>query len=183
LVDIAADVRRAGEIIDRMRGLLKNRPPSASAVDLNHIIRAVTKLLASDAVIRRSTIAHELDPALPSIRGDPIQLQQVVLNLMLNALEAIDRGHRSERRVTVCTRVTGDAQVVLTVRDTGPGVGQEPHRLFEPFYSTKEAGLGVGLSISRTIVEAYGGSLLAENNDGGGANFHVRLPMRPETWQ
>jgi signal transduction histidine kinase len=176
LLDIVADVTRAGEIIDRMRGLLKNGPPSVSAVDLNEVVRSVTKLLASDAVIRQVQVTSVFEPTLPAIRGDRVQIQQVVLNLLLNALEAMDRGSHSQRRIMVTTHVTDTAQAALTVRDTGPGLGPTPDRWFEPFHSTKEGGLGVGLSITRMIVEAHGGWVKGENNDIGGATFQVRLP-------
>jgi signal transduction histidine kinase len=176
LLDIVADVTRAGEIIDRMRSLLKNGPPSVGAVDLNDVVRSVTKLLASDAVIRQVQVSSVFEPALPAIRGDRVQIQQVVLNLLLNALEAMDRGSRAQRRVTVMTQVVDAAQAVLTVHDTGPGLGPAPDRWFEPFHSTKDGGLGVGLSITRMIVEAHGGSVSGENNDVGGATFQVRLP-------
>ncbi len=182
LDDIVADATRAAEIIDRMRGLLRDGTPSVSALDVNEVVRTVTRLLASDAVIRRATLAHELDAAIPAIRADRVQLQQVLLNLMLNALEAVDSGANAERRVTICTRCLENGHVLLTVRDTGPGVDIESGRLFKPFHSTKPGGLGVGLSISRTIVEAHGGSVWAENNETGGASFHIRLPADAEAW-
>ena len=176
LLDIVADVTRAGEIIDRMRTLLRNGPPSMSTIDLNDIVRGVTKLLASDAVIRRVQVVLALQPALPLIRADSVQIQQVILNLLMNALEAIGGAEVSERRVLVTTQVTDPVNVLLTVRDTGPGLGPAPERWFEPFRSTKEGGLGVGLPITRMIVEAHGGSVKAANNNMGGANFQVRLP-------
>jgi signal transduction histidine kinase len=176
LLDIVSDVTRAGEIIDRMRSLLKNGPPSVTTVDLNEVVRGVTKLVASDALIRRVQVTPILQPALPPLRGDRVQIQQVVLNLLLNALEAIDRGRCVDRRVMVTTQGTENAQTLLTIRDTGPGLGPTPERWFEPFQSTKEGGLGVGLSITRMIVEAHGGSVRADNTESGGAAFQVRLP-------
>ncbi len=177
LVDIAADVTRAGEIIRRMRGLLRDGPLSIGAVDLNDVVKVVARLLASDVVIRQAVVTTVLDPGLPLIRGDRVQIEQVALNLLVNALEAMDRVSRPERRVTVCTHLADAAHVELAVHDTGPGLGSAPGRWFEAFQSSKVGGLGIGLSITRMIVEAHGGSIRAENNDSGGATFLVRLPI------
>lgn len=177
LVDIIADVTRAGEIIRRTRGLLKDGPLSIGAVDLNDVIRTVAKFLASDLVIRQAAMIPVLDPDLPLIHADRVQIEQVVLNLLVNALEAMDRVSRLERRVTVCTHVADAAHVELAIHDTGPGLGPVPGRWFEAFQSSKPGGLGIGLSITRMIVEAHGGSVSAENNDSGGASFLVRWPI------
>lgn len=177
LVDIVADVTRAGEIIRRMRGLLRDGPLSIGAVDLNDVVRVVTKILASDVVIRQAVVMPVLDPGLPPIRADRVQIEQVALNLLVNALEAMDRVSRPERRIAVCTHLADAAHVELAVHDTGPGLGSAPGRWFEAFQSSKVGGLGIGLSITRMIVEAHGGSISAENNDSGGATFLVRLPI------
>jgi two-component system sensor kinase FixL len=136
----------------------------------------VIGLLHSDAVIRGVAVLHEFDPDLPKVLGDRVQLQQVVLNLLLNAFDAMHAGFSGDRVVIVRSRRV-DSEVHVTVTDRGPGVpGEELERLFEPFRSTKPDGLGMGLSISRSIVIGHGGRMWAENNTKRGATFGFGLP-------
>src|SRR5208283_2523701 len=131
----------------------------------------------SDAVIRGVVVWHELDPDLRRILGDRIQLQQVVLNLLLNAFDAMRDGLSRDRVVIVRSRQV-DSEVLVTVSDRGPGIhSEEIDRLFEPFRSTKPGGLGLGLSISRSIVTSHGGRMWAENDSRRGATFGFTLPV------
>ncbi|WP_235880055.1 sensor histidine kinase [Polyangium aurulentum] len=181
LSDIADDDRRAGGIIRRMRAMLKRGEPRAAAQDVNELSREVGKLVASDALLRGAALRLDLAPDLPRVRGDGIQLQQVLLNLVVNGLDAVAERPPDGRHVVVRTRSDGPSRVVIAVEDTGKGLApDELERVFEAFYTTKTEGLGVGLAISRSIVEAHGGRLWAENNRGDGATFRCALPVWEE---
>jgi signal transduction histidine kinase len=177
--DIASNDRRAAQVIRRMRTMLQKGEPERVPVSLADIARDVLALLGPEASLRRVLLEVDLEADLPPVEGDPVQLQQVVLNLVVNAIEATgvaDVGHRS---VLVTTRADGQ-QVELAVRDAGTGISaSELPRIFTPFYTTKPTGLGMGLAISRSIVEAHGGRITAESNPGGGATFRCRLPISP----
>jgi PAS domain S-box-containing protein len=177
LADIVEDDARAGEVINRLRALLKHAQTDRQALDLNSILREVEALLNSDAVIREIRIDLELAPQLPLVQGDRIQLQQVALNLMLNAFEAMEEHPRGERRLLVSTRLQ-DAAILTAVSDSGKGIPQEEiDKIFKPFYSTKPQGLGMGLSISRSIILAHKGRLWAESKPDGGSTFFFNLPL------
>ncbi len=177
LRDIADDDARAGEVIGRIRSLVKKDHTDLRPLDLNTILKEVIGLLHSDAVIRGIVVSGELEPDLPNVLGDRIQLQQVLLNLLLNAFDAMRDGHSRDRGVIVRSRQL-DSEVLVTVSDRGPGIpAEEMDRLFEPFRSTKPGGLGMGLSISRSIVASHGGRMWAENNNGCGATFGFALPV------
>jgi len=174
--DIVEDDRRAAAVIQRLRDLLTKREPSRTILDLNAVIRSVAELLGSDAVIRRVQVSLELalDP-LP-VCGDRIQLEQVVLNLMLNGLEAMTDCTDRERILLVRTE-REDSRAEITVVDAGAGLPQgAEERVFEPFFTTKPAGMGMGLSIARSIVESHGGTIRATSNAGHGATFVLVLP-------
>ena len=177
LDDIVDDDKRAGEVIRRMRALLKKDEFRPEAVDLNEVVRSVERLLAQDAARRGVTLTMELAAALPPVRGDAVQLQQVVLNLLVNAFEAVARCPPERRQVSVRTREQLSGAVELTVEDAGQGI-PESHlaQLFEPFFTTKRDGLGMGLSISRSILELHGAQISAHNVAGGGARFFCVLP-------
>jgi signal transduction histidine kinase len=174
--DIVVENIRASEVIRRMRGMLKKGELRSDAVDLNEVVREVTRLIANDALLRGASIDLDLAPALSRVRGDPIQFQQVLLNLLVNGLHAVADEPPHRRRLIVRTaRVDGGVEV--SVQDTGKGIAESDlSQVFAPFFSTKGEGLGVGLSISRSIVETYGGRIQAENDPDGGAIFRVRLP-------
>ena len=176
LADIRKDDQRAGEVIDRMRALMKHREPERRRLDLNLLAGEVVTLVRPDAEMRRVRLAVETDPALPPVHGDRVQLQQVLLNLLLNAMDALDDNPPARRLVTVRARHVG-ATVEVAVSDTGHGISADNLlRVFEPFFSSKPNGLGMGLAISRGIIEAHGGRLWAENNEAGGATFTFTLP-------
>jgi C4-dicarboxylate-specific signal transduction histidine kinase len=178
LDDIAADDVRASEIIRRMRALLKKGRTEIQALDLNELTRDVLRLLASDAILRRVRVRPLLEPDLPGVCGDRVQLQQVILNLLVNGLEAMTETVPARRHLEIRTVHSDDSWVEIMVRDHGPGIPSEVlSRLYEPFFTTKRDGLGMGLSICRSIAEAHGGHLQASNNPDGGATFAFRLPM------
>jgi two-component system sensor kinase FixL len=154
---------------------LKKGKTEFEPLDLNLIFKEVVGLLHSDAVIRDVSIDFELDPLLPFVRGDRIQLQQVALNLLLNAFDAINGRPRGERWVQIRTGLK-DSQVLAAVTDNGTGViTGDAEKVFQPFYTTKDQGLGMGLSISRSIIVRHQGRIWAENNPGGGTTFYFSL--------
>jgi PAS domain S-box-containing protein len=175
LNDIIKEDARAGEVINRLRGLLKKGKTEFESLDLNLIFKEVVGLLHSDAVIRDFEIDLELDPLLPLVRGDRIQLQQVALNLMLNSFEATAEQPREGRRVLIRT-CQNDSEVLAAVADHGKGIrASEIEKVFNPFYTTKPQGLGMGLSISRSIISRHQGRIWVENNPGGGTTFYFSL--------
>jgi PAS domain S-box-containing protein len=180
LQDIVKEDARAGEVINRLRVLLKKAKTDFEPLDLNLIFREVIGLLHSDAVIRGVAVSSELDPSLPPVKGDRIQLQQVALNLMLNAFEAMNEHADEERRVQIRTGRQG-ARVLASVADSGKGVPVgEAEKIFKPFYTSKPQGLGMGLSICRSIINSHRGRLWVENNPSGGATFCFSLPIAAE---
>jgi len=177
LEDIVADNCRAGEIIRKMRALVSKGDVDLQPLDLGGIVSDVVLLVHSDAVLRGVRTTFDVDGDLPAVRGDKVQLQQVVLNLLLNAFDAVQGGFASDRIVAVRVWAEPDATVRIGVRDRGHGLTiDQIDRIFKPFYTSKPHGLGLGLSISRTIVTAHGGRLWAENNADRGASFYVALP-------
>jgi signal transduction histidine kinase len=177
LDDIIQDDQRAASVIQRLRTMLKRDEPERVATDVNQLIRDVARFLHTDALMRSATIALDLAPELPTIHGDPVQLQQVLVNLVLNGLDAMKGVLADHRRLLVRTEWTG-AAVCVAVRDAGTGLGSNGRdRLFEPFYTTKSEGMGLGLPIARSIVEAQGGRLWAADNEAQGATFFFTLPV------
>jgi len=177
--NIVADDVRAVDVLESVRRLLrKDESFLVSTFDLNQICRQTVRLLEHDAASRNTRVELSLAPAPLMVRGDPVQIQQVVLNLVLNGLDAASMS-ATERVVVVQTESLAD-HVKVVVRDSGPGLTLtvRPH-LFEPFFSTKKAGLGLGLVIVRSIIARHSGQVLAENHPGGGAAFVVRLPRAP----
>jgi len=174
--DIVEDDRRAAAVIQRLRDLLTKREPSRTILDLNAVIRSVAGLLGSDAVIRRVQVSLDLAPEAIPVCGDRIQLEQVVLNLMVNGLEAMTDCLDRERVLLVRTE-REDSRAEIAVVDAGAGLPQgAEERVFEPFFTTKPAGMGMGLSIARSIVESHGGTIRATSNAGHGATFVLVLP-------
>jgi signal transduction histidine kinase len=174
--DIVDDCDRASNVIDHVRLLLRKESGKTTDVDLNEICRQAVYLLRPDAARRRTALDLTLSPKSLTVIGDPVQLQQVVLNLTLNALDAASSSSR-QRRVTVSTASAYDV-AEIAVRDDGPGLTSDvEHRLFEPFFTTKTQGLGMGLTIVRSIVERHHGRVRAENVGAGGALFRVQLPV------
>jgi signal transduction histidine kinase len=177
LQDIQQEDHRASAVIHEVRALARKQSPESRTVDVNDVVRGVMPLLEADARRRGVEVELDLNGRLPPLSGDSTQLQQVVLNLALNGLEALGPPGPGDRRIRIRTRAV-DAQRELTVSDTGPGLAEEIiPRLFDSFFSTKAEGLGLGLSIVHSIVAAHGGRVAAENNhDGPGATFRVLLP-------
>lgn len=175
LRDVAADAIRAGEIIQRLRDFLRRGTLDVSPLDLGEAVEEVGRLVANEAGLRRVTLEVSVSRPLPLVAGDRVQLQQVLLNLAMNALEALECAADGPR----CLAITCgplDGQVVVTVEDTGPGVPDPGPRIFEAFVTTKRDGMGMGLSIARTIAHAHRGDLELVPRDGAGARFDLRLP-------
>jgi PAS domain S-box-containing protein len=181
LQDIVEDDSRASEVIQRMRALVKKEELAFAPLDLAGVVRDVAALVHSDAILQGVRILLEVKPGLPSVRGDKIQLQQVVLNLLLNAFEAMKDCPANEREVKVLAETAGAGSLRLAVRDHGTGLGDDKlDKIFQPFYTTKRDGLGMGLAISRSIIDTHGGRLWAENNPDRGATFYCTLPVSVE---
>jgi signal transduction histidine kinase len=178
LDDIIADDQRASTVLQRLRGMLKRREPAPAPVtiDLNRVIQDVVRFLHTDAVIRNATVVCDLQSDLPAIQGDVVQLQQVLVNLVLNGLDAMRGVPVEHRRLRIASELAGD-MLVVSVRDAGVGITEHAGRIFDPFYTTKTEGMGMGLPIARTIVEAHGGRLWASDNAEGGATFWFALPV------
>jgi signal transduction histidine kinase len=173
------DGERACEVIARLRALFENRGGQTESIDLNVVAREVIALSCSDLHRQQVTLRAEFAHELPLITGDRVQLQQVILNLLLNGAEAMSPIEDRPRQLLVSTGTSAAGHVLLSVQDTG--VGYETHdaqRLFEPFYTTKNGGIGIGLSVSRSIIENHGGHLWAEHNAGPGATFAFSIPVR-----
>ncbi len=177
LADIRADDLRASGIIHGLRGLMERHEVVRRPLDVGELLREVVRLVSTEAAARGIDLELAPAPGLPPVAADPVHLQQVVLNLILNGFEAMSEVDGGRRRLTVsASRGAGD-NVMIAVSDTGPGIRPDAaSRLFEPFFTTKPSGLGMGLSITRTIVEAHRGRVWAENTSGGGAVFYVALP-------
>jgi len=178
LKDIVQDDSRAGEVIRRMRTLVKREELEFAPLDLGNVVSDVVLLTHSDATLHDIRVVLEIDSGLPPVQGDKVQLQQVLLNLLLNAFDAVKNSPADERSVAVQADLDGASMLKVAVRDRGTGLnGAQVDKIFEPFYTTKPDGLGMGLSISRSIVEAHGGRLWAENNRDCGATFYFTVPI------
>jgi signal transduction histidine kinase len=177
LEGIVRDDRRAAEVISRVREFLKKEEPRHHAVQMNQVIQEVLAFIRSDAVLEGLTIETELAPALPVVQGDRVQLQQVLLNLILNSVDAMNKVKPELRKLVIKTENEEGRNVKVSVRDLGAGI-DEAHRakLFESFFTTKPKGMGMGLAISQRIIHAQGGSIWADNNPDGGATFCFTLP-------
>ena len=180
LDDIIRNDKRAGAVIDRLRSLLRKGDSTRQPVDLNEVIRDTLDLAVGELLTRRVAVTRALVDAIPFVLADRVQLQQVVLNLLMNACDAMEGTPEMGRRLVVTT-TNGDGFVRLAVNDCGHGIPDgQLERVFEPFVTFRPQGLGLGLAISRSIVTAHGGSIRAENNLDGGATFYCALPAIPE---
>jgi signal transduction histidine kinase len=178
LEGILRDDSRAAEVISRIRGLLKKEEPRYRLVHMNDVIRGILAFIRSDSVLEGLSIETELAPGLPAVSGDQVQLQQVLLNLMLNAVDAMNKAKPNLRKLVIKTENEEDQGVKVSVRDFGSGIDEANRdKLFEPFYTTKSAGMGMGLAISQRIIHAHGGEIRAETNPDAGATFYFTLPV------
>jgi signal transduction histidine kinase len=177
LEEIARQATRAGQMIQHLRGYIRRQGFDMEATDLNAVVRQAAMITAGEARSCGCTVDLRLDPRLPPARCDPVQIEQVVVNLVLNALQALSSATTGPRRISLRTRRRGRDELLVSVADTGPGLDPAAaQHLFQPFHSTKPNGLGLGLSISRSILEAHGGRLWAGRPSGPGAVFHFCLP-------
>jgi signal transduction histidine kinase len=178
LDDICRDATRASEVVHGLRALLRKGEPERKPLDINQLVTGVTTLIRHDLERAQVSLNLTLGEAIPPVLGDPVPLQQVILNLLLNACDAISAARNGSRTLAVATDHDGQGHIVVTVRDSGVGVPEsELTRIFEPFVTTKSEGLGMGLAISRTIVEAHNGRIWATRNEDHGLTVHIRLPV------
>jgi len=184
LAEIIDDANRASDVIARVRQLAKRAPVEKSLLNLNDVVEDVLALARYESATRHVTIRTNLSKDIPSVYGDRVQLQQVLLNLVINGMDAMNQVEESKRVLVICGRRETNEEtfeVLLSVEDSGVGFKpEEMERIFEAFYTTKSQGMGMGLAISRSIIEAHGGRLWAESNQGPGATFIFGLPAAPE---
>jgi PAS domain S-box-containing protein len=177
LQDMVADSQRAAEVIHGIRALVRKEKSVSSVLNLNAIIADTLRLVSSDVLMRETVVTTEMDHNLPQVDAAPVQMQQVLLNLIMNALEAVEAFPPAERRIIVSTRSVDGESAEVSVRDFGHGLPKDrPEKVFDHFFSTKQTGMGMGLTIVRSIVEMHGGTIGAENAPDRGARFFFRLP-------
>jgi C4-dicarboxylate-specific signal transduction histidine kinase len=176
LADIVGSGRRAAEVIARVRSLIRNDEPPQHALDPDQLVAEVLALMRNDLAAREVVVRTELAADLPRLRGDRVQLQQLLLNLLLNACDAMADAP-APRVILIDTVQSGPGRILIRIKDAGPGIlDGELERIFEPFVTTKRDGLGLGLALCRTIVRAHDGRIWAGNHPDGGAILHVELP-------
>jgi len=176
---IIQDGTRAGAVIKRVRALFKKEAPTKNWIDVNEVVHELTTFLHDEATRRHVAIRTELVPGLPKVKADRVQLQQVVLNLIVNGMDAVADIADDRKEIRISTRAEG-AEVAVQVEDFGTGLDAETaERIFSPFYTTKAHGTGLGLSLSRSIIEAHDGRLWVSPRSSGGAVFQFTLPIRP----
>jgi signal transduction histidine kinase len=181
LADILRSDQHAAEIIAHMRDLLRTHEVEGQVVDLNEAVNLASEIVTAEARARSVTLNTELAPAPLRVRADPVHLQQVILNLVLNGMDAMSDSAPNNRKMTIRTSVVNGSTVKVSISDSGPGIAAGTlQNIFEPFFTTKAKGLGLGLYIVRTIVERSGGKIWAENRAGGGAIFRISLPLAEE---
>jgi len=180
LEQINAQALRAGEVIRRLRNFVKNREVKREPVNCSRLLEDLRTLAETDARLHNIRLRLDCEEPLPTVYADPIQLQQVILNLVRNAIDAMSEAPENRREVVLTTRMAADREVEITVIDQGTGLAPEAtEHLFNPFFTTKSSGTGLGLAISRSIVRAHGGRLWHTPNDVCGARFHFTLPVSP----
>ncbi len=174
---ILRDGQRAADVIRRIRALVKKAPPQPTPQDVNDLLGEVMMLVRDALTDKKIETRVELADVLPTVMGDRVQLQQVILNLVMNSADAMNAVTDRPRTLVVASQVLATGQVAMTVRDSGIGLdAASADKLFEPFFTTKAHGMGMGLSVCRSIVQSLGGQLWASRNEGAGATFHVTLP-------
>jgi len=191
LNDIISENKHAAEVIRRLRLWLQKGEVEQHSLRINKVVRDVLKLIRTDLISQNVSIETELARSLPAVTGDPVQLQQVLVNLVVNACDAMAECGTRERRLRIRTELeNGGGAVIVSVTDQGGGIQErEVERVFEPFFTTKAKGMGLGLSVCRTIIAAHRGKLWAANNAERGATFHFTLPKdapaksRTDNWR
>jgi len=179
---IVSNGKRAGDVIDGLRALIKKAPPALESLDINEVLDEIILLTRVEAVKNRVSVRKQFAEDLPRVQGARVQLQQVILNLMVNAIEAMSEDNDGVRDLQIGTGRDASEGVLVTVRDSGPGLTPAMlERVFEAFYTTKPTGLGIGLSICRSIIEAHGGKLWARATEDRGAVFQFTLPSTGST--
>jgi signal transduction histidine kinase len=180
VADIVSDDGRAGETIRRLRALFRREELARTEVDLGELLREVNRIIRSDAVIRKVAFTLELRQPLRAILADRIQIQQAIINLLLNAFDAVSEAEERSRRVTLSVLTEDSSCIKILVHDSGKGIepGALP-KIFDAFFTTKAGGMGMGLAISRSIIEAHGGRLSVSSNPGHGSTFEIALPISP----
>jgi PAS domain S-box-containing protein len=182
LGDITDDAHRAGDVIRDIQSMVRKGVPARQAVNLNDLVIKVARMVNPNAMLQSCQLETLLEPNLPATEADPIQLQQVLLNLVINAFDAMRDMPVRHRKVVIATERNSDGAICASVRDYGVGIPAEAlERVFEQFFTTKPKGLGIGLAIVRSIVQSHGGTIVAENADGGGARFYFTLPASAKT--
>ena len=182
LEGIVADNKRAAEVVNRLRDLVKKKPMHQESIEINSIINDVKNIINSELVLRNASITLDLHPDIPLVQGDSIQIQQVLINLLMNALDAMDSQQIDARTIAIATRLKNSNEIITAISDSGGGIPPDTiEAIFSPFHTTKSTGIGLGLSISRSIIEAHGGKISAENNPDGGATFYFILPAGSES--
>jgi signal transduction histidine kinase/ligand-binding sensor domain-containing protein len=182
LTDIRQDDQRAAGVIQRMRTMLKRKPTDRIPLSLAELLPEVVALVRHNLLQRQAQLSVEVPPGLPAVRGDRIQLQQVLLNLLLNGMDSMNQQPPETRHLTIEARMCAGEVVEVSVRDSGPGVPAENvARVFEPFFSTKTEGMGIGLAVSKSIIEAHQGRIWMENRPEGGACFCFTVPVSAGT--
>ena len=180
LTDIVKIDHRAGAVIQRLRSMLRKEEMQRHSIDVNDVVEESLRLMRSDLVNRQVVVGTDLAEGLPEVSGDRNQLQQVLLNFVINGCDAM-AGREEDRRLVVRTQVNAHDKVEISVADRGTGIPPaDLERIFEPFVTTKSHGMGLGLAICRSIVEAHGGTVWATNNDDRGATLHCELPVAGE---
>jgi PAS domain S-box-containing protein len=180
--DMISDARRASEVIHRIRALSKKTEPEKAPLDINDVIHDVVRLVQREALAHGASLRLELAPTLPSVLGDRVQLQQVIINLVINGIQAMASVTDRPRKLLIRSQQHEAGHVLVAVADSGIGIeAKNVNKLFTAFFTTKPSGMGMGLSICRSIIEAHGGQVLAANNPGPGATFQFTLPSSGES--
>jgi signal transduction histidine kinase len=181
LARIVKEANRASEVLNRIRTFLKRSPPEKVRLDINDLIRETVALVSGELVRNQVLVQTDLAADVPAVLGDRIQLQQVILNLIMNAIEATGARSEGTREIVISSQKQALDQIVVAIRDAGIGIDPaNVDQFFKPFTTTKAGGMGMGLSISRSIVEAHGGQLWATPNEQEGATFQFSLPVYTE---
>jgi two-component system, LuxR family, sensor kinase FixL len=175
---VISNARRASDIVQRIRGMAVKHEPERTSLDMNEVVEEALRFVRHDIEARSISLTVKYGSRLPEVMGDRIQLQQVVVNLLVNSVQAIAEIDASARRIELATSADRDGGVALTVRDSGPGIADENlDRIFDRFFTTKDAGMGMGLAICQSIIVGHGGSITVSNHRDGGAQFRLWLPV------